>query len=58
MTCFNEKALNPAIYIRIDHHLRPVSIRAGQPGCRAKQAADQRALGINLATLAAKMGAT
>jgi len=32
VTCFNEEALNLVIYVRIDHLLGPVPIRAGQPG--------------------------
>lgn len=53
-----KELVNLFLYLWIDHQRRTISVRAEKARCRAKEAADQRALAVYLASLIAKIRAT
>ena len=54
---FCKKAVNLAIYLWINHQRRPLAVRAGQAGRSAKEATNQGALTVYLASIITKIGA-
>ena len=52
-----KKTLDMLLNLRIDHHLRPLAIRAGEPWRRSEQTADKRAFCVDLASIVAKVWA-
>jgi hypothetical protein len=58
MACLHKKMVDLLLYLRIDHHLRPLAVRTGKPWRRSEQAADQRAFCIDLASIITKVRAT
>ena len=46
------------LYARLDQYFGSLTIRAGKAWRGSEQAADQRALGVNLAALRTQVGAT
>lgn len=52
-----KKTVDLLLYLRINQHLRPLAIRAGESWRRSEQAADQRAFCIDLASIVTKVRA-
>lgn len=55
MASLHKKMVDLLLYFRIDHHIRPIAILAGESWCRSEQTADQRAFRINLASIVSKV---
>lgn len=52
-----KELVNLSLYLRIDHQRRTIPVWAEKARCRAKEAADQRAFAVYLASLVAKIRA-
>lgn len=50
-----EETVDLPLYSRVDHHIRPIAIRACESWCRSEQTADQRAFRIDLASIVSKV---
>jgi ribonuclease HII len=50
-----KKKMYLLLYTQIDHHLGPLAVRTGKSWRRSKQAADQRTLCVDLASINAKV---
>lgn len=57
MARLHKKTVYLLLYLRIDHHLRPLAIRTGESWRRSEQAADQRAYCIDLASIVTQVRA-
>ena len=57
LACLQKKTVDLLLYLRIDHHLRPLAIRTGESWRCSEQTADQRAFRIDLASIFSKVWA-
>ena len=55
LTRFCEKTVNLLLDLRIGHHSRSIAVRARHAWCRSKEAANQRALTVYLASISTKI---